>query len=81
MKQFENDLHDFRFVPVVALPESDRKWDGMTGLVTEAVQADLETPADHEAYLCGSPGMIEAAAKVLDGLGITEDKMFYDKFA
>jgi len=49
--------------------------------VTEAVQRGLANAADYEAYLCGSPGMIDAAVEVLKGLGVEEDRIFYDKFA
>jgi Na+-transporting NADH:ubiquinone oxidoreductase subunit F len=81
MKQFENDLHDFRFVPVVYSPDEDEKWDGDTGLVTEAVERELNNAAQCQAYLCGSPGMIEASRKVLTKLGISEDEIYYDSFA
>ena len=81
MKQFENDLEDFRFVPVVAAPDANEIWTGLTGLVTDAVESDLKNAADYEAYLCGSPGMIEASRKVLGRLGIPEDKIYYDSFA
>ncbi|MBN1361722.1 MAG: 2Fe-2S iron-sulfur cluster binding domain-containing protein [Sedimentisphaerales bacterium] len=81
MRQFESELAAFRYVPVVARPEEGQNWDGQTGLVTEAVAREMENAADSEAYLCGSPGMIDAAIKVLIDLGVTEDKIYYDKFA
>lgn len=81
MRQFEKDLPDFKFVPVVARPAEGEKWDGEKGLVTEAVERNLRDAAQYEAYLCGSPGMIDAAIVVLKKLGITEDRIFYDKFA
>lgn len=81
MQQFESKLHDFKFVPVVAAPDEMEEWDGETGLVTQAVQKYLQNASEHEAYLCGSPGMIDAAVKVLQELGMSEDKIFYDKFA
>ncbi len=81
MRQFENDLADFRFVPVVALPDPDEHWDGLTGLVTEAVEGDLKNAGRCEAYLCGSPGMIAASRKVLGKLGVPKDKIYYDSFA
>jgi Na+-transporting NADH:ubiquinone oxidoreductase subunit F len=80
MRQFESELADFRFVPVVAAPEEDQNWDGQQGLVTEAVEQNVEDGAECEAYLCGSPGMIDASIKVFKGLGVTEDRIFYDKF-
>ena len=81
MRDFESELTDFRFVPVVAEPEQDENWDGETGLVTEAVKRGLKNASECEAYLCGSPGMIDAAIKILHELGMNDDRIFYDKFA
>ena len=81
MKAFETQLSDFKFVPVVAKPDQDETWTGETGLVTDAVRRNIQNAAQSEAYLCGSPGMIDASIKVLLELGLTEDKIFYDKFA
>jgi Na+-transporting NADH:ubiquinone oxidoreductase subunit F len=80
MKAFESDLVDFRFVPVVANPEENENWNGQTGLVTEAVRQGLKNASEYEAYLCGSPGLIEAAIKILTELGMREETIFYDKF-
>jgi len=81
MHQFESDLADYRYVPVIARPPEDKSWEGETGLVTEAVQKGLKDAPQYEAYLCGSPGMIDAAVEVLVGLGVKEANIFYDKFA
>ncbi len=82
MKEFEDKLDNFKFVPVVASPDEDEKWDGQTGLVTEAVDKLVDNASECEAYLCGSPGMIDASIKVLNGnLGVKESNIFYDKFA
>jgi Na+-transporting NADH:ubiquinone oxidoreductase subunit F len=80
MKTFETELADFRFVPAIAKPQQGEKWDGQVGLVTEVFRRDLKNAAECEAYLCGSPGMIDASIKVLNELGISKEKMFYDKF-
>jgi len=80
IKSFESELANFRFVPVVARPAEGEKWKGQRGLVTEAVAGDLKNAAECEAYLCGSPGMIDASIKVLKELGMSEDNIFYDKF-
>ena len=80
MKQFESELPSYRYVPVVARPENNG-WTGETGLVTEAVQKGVKNAAESEAYLCGSPGMIDASIKVLTDLGMPEEKIYYDKFA
>jgi len=74
-------LQNFEFIPVVANPEEGSEWAGRVGLVTEAVQQTYPDLSKHEGYLCGSPGMIDAAAAVFTGLGMPEDKIYYDKFS
>ena len=80
MKAFESESPGFRFVPVVAQPAEGEQWDGEKGLVTEAVERSADNIAACEAYLCGSPGMIDACIRVLTKLGVAEEKIFYDKF-
>ncbi len=80
MKEFESDLADFKFVPVIAGHQENENWSGQTGLVTEAVRRDLKNASEYEAYLCGSPGMIDAALEVLAELGMSEERIFFDKF-
>ena len=69
-----------KFIPVVANPADNESWEGQTGLVTEAVQRNLKNASEYEAYLCGSPGMIDAAIKILIELGTKEENIFFDKF-
>ncbi len=81
MRAFEKELANFTFVPVVARPEEGAEWDGETGLVTEPLERLIDDASGHEGYLCGSPGMIDAAVEVLKKQGMPEDKIYYDKFA
>jgi len=81
MNAFEQQLPAFKFVPVVARPEEDSGWTGETGLVTQAVNRHFEDCSGHEAYLCGSPGMIDATVKVLTEGGMPLENIFYDKFS
>jgi Na+-transporting NADH:ubiquinone oxidoreductase subunit F len=80
MKEFEKQLPDFNFVPVVAKPKDGETSNYETGFVTDAVRRGLKNAPEAEAYLCGSPGMIEAAIKVILELGMDEKNIFYDKF-
>ena len=80
MRQFEEELGDFKFVPVVASLGKDEQWDGEVGLVTEAVERGLLNVSECEAYLCGSPGMIEVCRKVLMKMGMGEDRIYFDSF-
>lgn len=81
MREFEENLPNFRFVPVVAGAGEDADWKGETGLVTEALGRSVSDASGREAYLCGSPGMIDASIAVLAKLGIPEENIYYDKFA
>lgn len=73
--------HDnFRFIPALSKPEPEDEWEGELGLITEVVDRYVADGEDKEAYLCGSPGMINACLDVLDKKGIPEDKIFFDKF-
>ena len=81
MREFEAALDGFTFVPVVANPDPDSGWSGEVGLVTEAVRRQYPDLSGHEGYLCGSPGMIDAAANVFTDLGMADEKIYYDKFA
>ncbi len=79
MRSFESRLQGFSYVPVVA-NAGDTDWKGQTGLVTEAVQRQIPDADDYEAYLCGSPGMIDASIRVLMNIGVPEEKIYFDKF-
>ncbi len=75
------DKHEnFHFVPALSAPEPSDEWEGETGLITEVVDRYVENADDKEAYLCGSPGMINACLNVLGKKGFKEDVIFFDKF-
>ncbi len=57
----EKHPDQFTYRPVL----SEEEWDGATGFVTDAVNADFESCKWHTAYLCGPPPMVEAAMKML----------------
>ena len=81
MQEFERELPDFRFIPALSKPAPDDAWTGELGLITDVVGRHAADGADQEAYLCGSPGMIDACIKVLTGKGMTADKVHFDKVA
>lgn len=73
--------HDwFEFTP--ALSEPDAGWQGAAGLITDVVARHIECCASPslEVYLCGSPGMCDAAIEVLSQHNISQDKIFHDRF-
>jgi Na+-transporting NADH:ubiquinone oxidoreductase subunit F len=50
---------NFRFIPALSKPASDDNWEGEVGLITEVVDRYIDDGSGMEAYLCGSPGMID----------------------
>jgi propane monooxygenase reductase component len=63
----------------LATPEDE--WEGETGLITEVLDRGLKDgQTKTQAYLCGPPPMIDAAIPVLVRKGISEDRIFFDKF-
>lgn len=81
MRAFERKLPDFRFVPALSAPETGVPWDGETGLITEVVDRQVASGDNLEAYLCGSPGMIDACIAVLKKKGVPTSLIYFDKFS
>lgn len=81
MQALARSLPDFRFIPALAKPLPEDQWTGETGLITEVLCRQLENPYPGEAYLCGSPAMIQACIKILREKGVAKDRIFYDAFA
>ena len=81
IKELESKLANFRYIPALSEPLPEDKWEGETGLITDVLDRHINSGENTEAYLCGSPGMIDAAVAVLMKNGIPEEKIYYDKFA
>ncbi len=82
LKQLEQELDWFTYIPALSgSGEAVEGWEGQTGLITEVVDRNVEQGTPAEGYLCGSPGMCDAACNVLQAKGIGEDRTFFDKFA
>jgi Na+-transporting NADH:ubiquinone oxidoreductase subunit F len=81
MRALENELPDFKYIPALSEPLPEDEWEGETGLITDVLDSHLESGDNLEAYLCGSPGMIDACINVLTNNGVPEELIYYDKFA
>jgi len=81
MRAIEKQLPDFKFIPCLSAPDTADVWNGERGLVTEVVDRTVTNLDNLEAYLCGSPLMIDACVALLKKKGLPEDRIFYDKFA
>jgi Na+-transporting NADH:ubiquinone oxidoreductase subunit F len=71
----------FTFVPALSNEPGDSGWRGERGLITQVLKRHVPDASACEAYLCGSPGMIDACIKVLKENGMPENRISYDKFS
>ena len=74
-------LPNLRYVPVLSEPKPEDGWSGRTGLVHQAVMADLPDLSGHQVYACGAPIMVESARKdFLARCGLPADEFYADSF-
>jgi len=76
-KEFPN----FEYIPALSDPQPDENWEGEVGLITDVVDRMTGDLSEAEAYLCGSPGMINACTNILKKHNIATERVFYDKFS
>ncbi len=74
-------LPGLRIVPTLAQPLPEDAWEGERGGMAALLSRSLADLSHHEAYLCGSPGMIDASINVLLSRGLPEDRIHVDKFS
>jgi NAD(P)H-flavin reductase len=70
----------FDVVPVLSEPRPEDGWTGRTGLVHEALLADVPSLGEYDVYVCGSLQMVDAAVPALRARGLAEDACFSDAF-
>ncbi len=82
MEELRGELPNFRFIPALSKPESCDQWEGPTGLITVPLEEHLRgiDASRLQAYLCGSPGMIQACLRTLRTYGVGNDRIFFDPF-
>jgi CDP-4-dehydro-6-deoxyglucose reductase len=74
-------LPHLRYVPVLSEPKAEDGWPGRTGLVHQAVMADLPDLSGHQVYACGAPIMVESAERDFTArCGLPADEFFADSF-
>lgn len=72
---------DFTYVPVLSHPRDEDLWRGRTGLVHEAVLADLGPGvAQFDVYASGPPLMIDAIRREFSLLGLPREHLYFDSF-
>jgi ferredoxin--NADP+ reductase len=80
----EKETSWFRYVPTVSRPAEDPGWRGDPGRVHDHILRSLGRfacdPAQTTAYLCGHPGMIEAAEEILRPAGFDRDSIRKERY-
>jgi Na+-transporting NADH:ubiquinone oxidoreductase subunit F len=80
LRDLEKKFPNFKYIPALSEPKPQDKWDGEVGLITQVAEKYLDNDRPKEAYLCGPPPMIDAAARVLTREGVKPENIYYDKF-
>jgi CDP-4-dehydro-6-deoxyglucose reductase, E3 len=79
--QLAQSLPGLRYVPVLSAPQPSDAWLGRTGLVHQAVLADMPDLSGHQVYACGAPAMVRAAQHDFTALaGLPAEEFFADAF-
>lgn len=76
----KTDIPNLEIITCLSRPTEACHWDGEVGRVTDLIKKYLENAENAEAYLCGSPVMIDSVIPLLKDKGMPEDAIFYDKF-
>ena len=81
LSEIKNALPLLEIYYTLSRPENKESWNGETGRVTDAISRHMGSGEGKEAYLCGSPVMIDSVVELLISSGMKEEDILYDKFA
>ncbi len=79
-QELSKEFPNFQYYPALSEPLEEDNWTGDVGLITEVVDKYCTELDEGEAYLCGSPGMIDACFAVLERNGMPPERIYCDKF-
>jgi Na+-transporting NADH:ubiquinone oxidoreductase subunit F len=85
LEELQQKYEKFHFIAALSEPQPEDNWTGETGLITDVLAKYLTESIDREkpleGYLCGSPGMLDACMAVMRKFDMSEEKIYFDKFA
>jgi CDP-4-dehydro-6-deoxyglucose reductase len=79
-EQWAKEHDNFTFIPVLSEPAPEDDWHGRSGLVHEAILADLPDLSGYQVYACGNPIMVELGYKAFTAHGLPENEYYSDAF-
>ncbi|MFC1822385.1 NADH:ubiquinone reductase (Na(+)-transporting) subunit F [Thermodesulfobacteriota bacterium] len=80
LKVFEERIPDFSYIQTLSRVEEGDKWQGERGRVTDLIEKYIPERARLEAYICGSPAMVQSCVDLLIKKEIPEECICFDKF-
>lgn len=80
LESLEKELPRFKLITCLSRPTEACNWTGEKGRVTDLIKKYLDNGPESEAYLCGSPVMIDSVTPLLEEKGIPQERIYYDKF-
>ncbi|WP_459129436.1 2Fe-2S iron-sulfur cluster-binding protein [Guggenheimella bovis] len=79
LDELKKSLPGFDYVLALKPVPEGYEWNGPTGYATNAIK-EKENLEEAEAYLCGSPRMLDGIVTMLKELGVPEERIYFDKF-
>ncbi|MBU1093783.1 MAG: 2Fe-2S iron-sulfur cluster binding domain-containing protein [Firmicutes bacterium] len=80
-KAIQKEYPNFEYIPALSAPDASDNWKGEVGLITDVLDRLTGDLTASEAYLCGSPGMINACINVLNKHKIIKENVYFDNFS
>ena len=78
---WQEQLPNFKYVPVLSDPLADDGWSGRTGFVHREVMKDFPDLSGHQVYACGAPVVVESSRRDFTAhCRLPEDEFFADSF-
>lgn len=80
LEQLQKEMPNFKLIVSLSKPAEKDNWTGEVGRVTDMIKKHFADGSQAEAYLCGSPVMVDSVIPLLMEKGIPEERIYYDKF-
>ena len=80
LKEMEKSMPNFELKCCLSRPKDEDNWQEDQGRVTDLIETYITDASDKEAYLCGSPKVIDSVVEKLRAKGMPEEHIYYDKF-